>query len=102
MTREVEVEVTKEVIVTKEVDTSPLTITIPWTGDAMELFLPVVQGFEEKYGIDVKVLPYDTEDLGPLLPAQFMAEEPMADLFIMSWPWWIEQNAENLVDVTYC
>ena len=100
VTREVEVEVTKEVIVTKEVDTSPLTITIPWTGDAMELFLPVVQGFEEKYGIDVKVLPYDTEDLGPLLPAQFMAEEPMADLFIMSWPWWIEQNAENLVDVT--
>jgi len=100
VTREVEVEVTKEVIVTKEVDTSPLTITIPWTGDAMELFMPVVEGFEEKTGIDVKVLPYDTEDLGPLLPAQFLAEEPMADLFIMSWPWWIEQNAENLVDVT--
>jgi multiple sugar transport system substrate-binding protein len=100
VTKEVEVEVTKEVEVVVEVDTSPLTITIPWTGDAMELFMPVVEGFEEETGIEVKVLPYKTEDLGPLLPAQFMAEEPMADLFIMSWPWWIEENAENLVDVT--
>ncbi|MBI9044658.1 MAG: carbohydrate ABC transporter substrate-binding protein [Anaerolineaceae bacterium] len=94
--KEVEVEVIKEV----EVDKSPLTITIPWTGDAMELFLPVVEGFEAKSGIEVKVLPYKTEDLGPLLPAQFMAEEPMADVMIMSWPWWIEQNSEHLVDIT--
>ncbi len=102
VTKEVPVEVTKEVIVTKEVevDTSPLTITIPWTGDAMELFMPVVKGFEDETGIQVKVLPYKTEDLGPLLPAQFMAEEPMADLFIMSWPWWIQENTDNLVDVT--
>ena len=100
VTKEVQVEVTKEVEVVKEVDTSPLTITIPWTGDDMDLFMPVVEGFEAESGIDVKVLPYKTEDLGPLLPAQFMAEEPMADLMIMSWPWWIEQNAEHLVDVT--
>ncbi len=102
VTKEVKVEVTKEVEVEviKEVDTSPLTITIPWTGDDMDLFMPVVEGFEAESGIDVKVLPYKTEDLGPLLPAQFMAQEPMADLMIMSWPWWIEQNAEHLVDVT--
>ncbi len=91
---EVPVEVEKEVIV--EVDKSPISVTIPWTGDAMELFLPVVEAFEAESGIEVTVLPYKTEDLGPLLPAQFMAEEPMADVFIMSWPWWIEQNAEHL------
>jgi len=84
----------QEVIV--EVDKSPLTVTIPWTGDAMELFLPVVEAFEAESGIDVLVVPYKTEDLGPLLPAQFMAEEPMADVFIMSWSWWIEQNVEHL------
>jgi multiple sugar transport system substrate-binding protein len=105
---EVPVEVVKEVVVTEEVevvkeveiDTAPLSVTIPWTGDAMELFMPVVDAFEEKTGIRVKVLPYKTEDLGPLLPAQFMAEEPMADVMIMSWPWWIEQNADSLEDLT--
>lgn len=108
VTKEVPVEVikTKEVIVTKEVevikeiDTSPLTVTIPWTGDAMDLFMPVVDGFEAKTGIKVKVLPYKTEDLGTLLPAQFMAQEPMADLMIMSWSWWIAENTEHLVDLT--
>lgn len=95
-----EVIVTQEVEVIKEIDTSPLTITIPWTGDDMDLFMPIVEGFEAETGIDVKVLPYKTEDLGPLLPAQFMAEEPMADLFIMSWPWWIEENTEHLLPVT--
>lgn len=104
VTKEVEVEkeviVTKEVEVEVEVDTSPLTITIPWTDDAMDLFMPVVEAFEEETGIEVTVLPYDTEDLGPLLPAQFAAEEPMADLFIMSWSWWIEENTEHLVDIS--
>lgn len=95
---EVPVEVEKEVVV--EVDKSPISVTIPWTGDAMELFLPVVEAFEEETGIQVTVLPYKTEDLGPLLPAQFMAEEPMADVFIMSWSWWIEENAEHLEDVS--
>ncbi|MFN2112885.1 MAG: ABC transporter substrate-binding protein [Anaerolineales bacterium] len=95
---EVPVEVEKEVIV--EVDKSPISVTIPWTGDAMELFLPVVDAFEAETGIQVTVLPYKTEDLGPLLPAQFMAQEPMADVFIMSWPWWIEENAEHLEDLS--
>lgn len=94
----VEVEVEKEVIV--EVDKSPISVTIPWTGDAMELFLPVVEAFEAESGIEVTVLPYKTEDLGPLLPAQFMAQEPMADVFIMSWPWWIEENVEHLEDLS--
>ena len=95
---EVPVEVEKEVIV--EVDKSPISVTIPWTGDAMELFLPVVEAFEAESGIEVTVLPYKTEDLGPLLPAQFLAKEPMADVFIMSWPWWIEENTEHLVDLS--
>jgi len=102
--KEVEVEVPVEVVVEKEVivevDKSPISVTIPWTGDAMELFLPVVEAFEAESGIEVTVLPYKTADLGPLLPAQFMAEEPMADVFIMSWPWWIEQNTEHLVDLS--
>ena len=95
---EVPVEVEKEVIV--EVDKSPISVTIPWTGDAMELFLPVVEAFEADSGIEVTVLPYKTADLGPLLPAQFLAKEPMADVFIMSWPWWIEENTEHLVDLS--
>ena len=95
---EVPVEVEKEVIV--EVDKSPISVTIPWTGDAMDLFLPVVEAFEAETGIQVTVLPYKTEDLGPLLPAQFMAQEPMADVFIMSWPWWIEENADHLEDIS--
>ncbi len=95
---EVPVEVEKEVIV--EVDKSPISVTIPWTGDAMDLFLPVVEAFEAESGIEVTVLPYKTADLGPLLPAQFMAQEPMADVFIMSWPWWIEENTEHLVDLS--
>jgi len=95
---EVPVEVEKEVFV--EVDKSPISVTIPWTGDAMDLFLPVVKAFEAESGIEVTVLPYKTSDLGPLLPAQFMAQEPMADVFIMSWPWWIEENTEHLVDLS--
>ncbi|MBN1264735.1 MAG: carbohydrate ABC transporter substrate-binding protein [Anaerolineales bacterium] len=95
-----EIIVTQEVEVIREVDTSPISVTIPWTGDAMELFLPVVEAFEAESGIEVRVLPYKTEDLGPLLPAQFMAEEPMADVMIMAWPWWIEENTEHLVDLT--
>ncbi len=95
---EVPVEVEKEVIV--EVDNSPISVTIPWTGGSMELFLPVVEAFEAETGIEVRVLPYKTEDLGPLLPAQFMAQEPMADVFIMSWPWWIEENVEHLEDLS--
>jgi len=95
---EVPVEVEKEVVV--EVDKSPISVTIPWTGDAMELFLPVVDAFEAETGIQVTVLPYKTEDLGPLLPAQFLAKEPMADVFIMSWPWWIEENADHLEDLS--
>ena len=95
---EVPVEVEKEVFV--EVDKSPISVTIPWTGDAMDLFLPVVEAFEAESGIEVTVLPYKTADLGPLLPAQFMAEEPMADVFIMSWPWWIEENTDHLVDLS--
>ncbi len=77
--KEVEVEVPVEVVVEKEVivevDKSPISVTIPWTGDAMELFLPVVEAFEAESGIEVTVLPYKTADLGPLLPAQFMAQE---------------------------
>ena len=93
-------EVIKTVEVEKEVDKSPINVTIPWTGDAMELFMPVVDAFEAKTGIKVRVLPYKTENLGPLLPAQFMAKEPMADVMIMSWPWWIEQNSEHLLDLS--
>jgi len=95
-----EVEKTVEVTNVVEVESKTLNVTIPWTGDAMELFMPVVEAFEAETGITVRVLPYKTENLGPLLPAQFAAQKPMADVFIMSWPWWIEQNSENLVDVS--
>lgn len=78
-----------------------LTIAVPWAGQELEQFMPVLKAFEEKEGVSVTALTYRAEDLSSILPAQFQAGQALADVIFM-WPWWIQENpqyAENLSDV---
>jgi multiple sugar transport system substrate-binding protein len=76
-----------------------LTIAVPWAGDELEQFVPVLEAFEEKEGISVTALTYRAEDLSSILPAQFQAGQALADVIFM-WPWWIQENPQYAVDLS--
>ena len=76
-----------------------LTITVPWAGDELAQFLPVLRAFEEKENVRVKALTYRGEDLSSILPAQFEARQAMADIIFM-WDWWIRENSQHAVDLS--
>ncbi len=81
----------------------PATIMVigPWPGAERDAFMPVLQAFEEKSGIDVEYKMYRAEDLATLLPAQFDNGTTPGDVIFM-WPWWITQQAQNghILEVT--
>jgi len=82
-----------------------LTLIGPWSGVEMDAFMPVLQAFEEKTGIDVEYKIYRAEDLATLLPAEFAAGTTPGDVIFMSFPvmpWWITQQAQNghILEVT--
>jgi len=84
----------------KEVKEKPgLTIAVPWAGQELEQFMPVLKAFEAKEGISVKALTYRAEDLSPILPAQFEAGQALADVIFM-WKWWIEKNPQYAADLS--
>ena len=84
----------------REVEEKPgLTIAVPWAGQELEQFMPVLEAFEAKEGISVKALTYRAEDLSPILPAQFEAGQTLADVIFM-WKWWIEKNPQYTVDLS--
>ena len=76
-----------------------LTITVPWAGDELAQFLPVLRAFEEKENVKVKALTYRGEDLSSILPAQFEAGQAMADI-IFIWQWWTRENSQYAVDLS--
>ena len=78
---------------------TPLEIIGPWAGPEMDQFLPVLDAFEEETGIKVNYRTMRPEDLSPVLPAQFGAQETPGDVIFM-WKWWIEETASHAVDVT--
>jgi multiple sugar transport system substrate-binding protein len=81
----------------------PPTITVigPWSGGEMDAFMPVLQAFEEKTGIDVEYKLYRAEDLADILPSMFAAETTPGDVIFM-WSWFIKEKGQegHILDVT--
>lgn len=81
----------------------PPTITVigPWSGAEKDAFMPVLQAFEEKTGIDVKYKIYRAEELATLLPLMFATESTPGDVIFM-WSWFIQQKGQegHILDVT--
>lgn len=84
---------------TPETAAESLTMTVPWSGKELEQFMPVVEAFEAKENVKVKVLTYRGEDLSAVLPAQFEAEQALADIIFM-WQWWLEKNPQYAADLS--
>lgn len=60
-----------------------LTVIGPWSGAEMDAFLPVLDAFKAKTGIDYEYLIFRQEDLRPILPAQFSAQQTPGDVIFM-------------------
>ncbi|MFW5776099.1 MAG: ABC transporter substrate-binding protein [Spirochaetota bacterium] len=75
-----------------------LNVAVPWAGEELEQFKPVVEAFEEREGVRIRYLTYRSEDLASVLPAQFEAGQTLADVIFM-WDWWIEENPEHAIDL---
>lgn len=83
----------------QEQEAQSLTISVPWSGQELDQFLPVLQAFEEREGVDVNYVTYRGEDLASILPAQFQAGQTPADVIFM-WEWWVQQNAQFAEDLS--
>lgn len=79
--------------------TTTLIVIGPWSGDEMQNFLPVLNAFTEKTGIQVQYKMYRAEDLATILPAQFEAGTAPGDIIFM-WAWWIKNNTQHIVDLS--
>ncbi len=81
----------------------PPTVTLigPWSGAEMDAFMPVLQAFEEKTGIEVEYKNYRAEQLATLLPLMFATESTPGDVIFM-WSWFIKEKGQegHIVDVT--
>lgn len=64
---------------------SPPTLVVigPWAGSERDAFLPVLEAFTARTGIQVTYRIYRQEALTPLLPVQFAAEETPGDVIFM-------------------
>ncbi len=78
-----------------------LTVLGPWSGPEMDAFLPVLEAFENKTGINVHYRIFRAEDLAPVLPAQFAAGQAPGDVIFM-WNWFIQEKGEegHILEVT--
>ena len=74
-----------------------ITVSVPWAGDEMDHFVPVVEAFEEQHDAQVVLTTQRAEDLVQVLPAQFQAQTSAADV-IMMWEWWIAENGEHIMN----
>jgi multiple sugar transport system substrate-binding protein len=84
----------------REVEQKPgLTIAVPWAGQELDQFKPVLAAFEQKEGVKVKAVTYRAEDLSSILPAQFEAGQTLADIIFM-WDWWVKKNPQHAVDLS--
>ena len=76
-----------------------ITVLGPWAGPEMDKFMPVLQAFTAKTGIEVDYQIYRAEDLANVLPAQFASKKAPGDLIFM-WSSFITANPEHVVDMT--
>lgn len=78
-----------------------ITVIGPWSGGEMNAFMPVLQAFEEKTGIDVEYKIYRAEDLLTLLPLMFATESTPGDVIFM-WSWFINEKGQegHILDIT--
>ncbi|MFP4637616.1 MAG: ABC transporter substrate-binding protein [Spirochaetaceae bacterium] len=76
-----------------------LNVSVPWSGEELDQFRPVVEEFEEQENVNVRYLTYRSEDLSSVLPAQFDANQTLADVIFM-WDWWISENAEHAIELS--
>lgn len=60
-----------------------LRIIGPWTGSELDNFMPTLEAFEAETGIDTQYIAIRQEDLQPVLPSQFAAEQTPADVIFM-------------------
>ena len=81
----------------------PVTLKVigPWAGPEREAFLPVLEAFEEKTGINVEYKIYRAEDLAAILPSMFAARTTPGDVIFM-WSWYIQKIGPegHALDVT--
>ncbi len=80
-----------------------ITVIGPWSGEERDAFMPVLNEFERRTGINVRYRIYRAEDLATILPSQFDAERTPGDLIFM-WAWYIsdlgpEGDALNMTDL---
>ena len=75
-----------------------ITVLGPWAGPEMDKFMPVLQAFTAKTGIEVDYQIYRAEDLANVLPAQFASKKAPGDLIFM-WSSFITANPEHVVDM---
>ncbi len=80
-----------------EPEVESITVSVPWAGDELDTFMPVVEAFEDQHDAQVNVVTQRAEDLVEVLPAQFAAETSAADV-IMMWEWWISENGEHIMN----
>lgn len=60
-----------------------LTVIHPWSGGERDIFLPVLENFTAKTGIEVQDRIFRQEELQPVLPIQFQAGIAPADVIFM-------------------
>ena len=75
-----------------------LNVSVPWSGEELDQFRPVVEAFEAEHDVNVRYLTYRAEDLSSVLPAQFQANQTLADVIFM-WDWWIGENSRHMVSL---
>jgi len=85
----------------EEIPPPTITVISGWSGGELDAFMPVLQAFKEKTGIDVEYKIYRAEDLATLLPAEFAAGTTPGDVIFM-WNWFIQEKGEegHILEVT--
>jgi multiple sugar transport system substrate-binding protein len=84
-----------------------ITVIGPWSGEERDAFMPVLNEFERRTGINVRYRIFRAEDLATTLPSQFDAGKTPGDVIFM-WAWYISElgpdgdalNVTDLVDKT--
>ena len=91
--------VTVLVVLSTALISSTVSVIGPWSGVEMDAFLPVLEEFKAKTGIDYTYQTYRAEDLANVLPAQFSAKKAPADVIFM-WSNFITSNTQHVVDLS--
>lgn len=78
---------------------SQITVLGPWAGAEQDKFMPVLNAFTQKTGIEVTYQTFRAEDLANVLPAQFATKKTPGDLIFM-WPSFITANTDHVMDMT--